>query len=57
MLDQLRDRSVVMHLDGDSYHLRSHDARTDKLLRPSRPAWSVQPEPVSGVCCVQGGLQ
>lgn len=30
MLDRLLDRSVVMHLDGDSYRLRSHVARTDK---------------------------
>jgi DNA replication protein DnaC len=29
MLDRLLDRSVVMHLDGDSYRLRSHHARAD----------------------------
>ena len=27
MLDRLLDRSVVMHLDGDSYRLRSHHAQ------------------------------
>lgn len=31
MLDRLLDRSVVLHLDGDSYRLRSHQARADKL--------------------------
>ncbi len=31
MLDRLLDRSVVMHLDGDSYRLRSHHARADTL--------------------------
>ncbi len=34
MLDRLLDRSVVMHLDGDSYRLRHHQARAAQL-RPS----------------------
>ena len=37
MLDRLLDRSVVMHLDGDSYRLRSHHARADTLRTASRP--------------------
>src|SRR4051794_26846475 len=36
MLDRLLDRSVVMHLDGDSYRLRSHQARTDTLRQAVR---------------------
>jgi DNA replication protein DnaC len=31
MLDRLLHRSVVLNLDGDSYRLRDHHARTDKL--------------------------
>jgi DNA replication protein DnaC len=31
MLDRLLHRSVVMNLDGDSYRLRDHHARTDTL--------------------------
>ncbi len=31
MLDRLLDRSVVMHLDGDSYRLRHHQARAAQL--------------------------
>ena len=31
MLDRLLDRSVVMHLDGDSYRLRHHQARATQL--------------------------
>jgi len=31
MLDRLLHRSVVMNLDGDSYRLRDHQARSDKL--------------------------
>jgi hypothetical protein len=31
MLDRLLHRSVVMDLDGDSYRLREHHARTNKL--------------------------
>lgn len=37
MLDRLLDRSVVMHLDGDSYRLRSHHARTDALRKAVHP--------------------
>ena len=33
MLDRLLDRSVVMHLDGDSYRLRSHQARAQNLRK------------------------
>ena len=33
MLDRLLHRSVVMNLDGDSYRLRDHHARSDQLRR------------------------
>jgi DNA replication protein DnaC len=33
MLDRLLHRSVVLNLDGDSYRLRDHHARSDKLRR------------------------
>jgi hypothetical protein len=33
MLDRLLHRSVVINLDGDSYHLRDHDARNEQLRR------------------------
>ena len=33
MLDRLLHRSVVINLDGDSYRLRDHHARNDKLRR------------------------
>jgi DNA replication protein DnaC len=33
MLDRLLHRSVVLNLDGDSYHLRDHHTRTDTLRR------------------------
>jgi DNA replication protein DnaC len=33
MLDRLLHRSVVLNLDGDSYRLRDHHARTDSLRR------------------------
>ncbi len=36
MLDRLLDRSVVMHLDGDSYRLRSHHAHADTLRQAVR---------------------
>lgn len=36
MLDRLLDRSVVMHLDGDSYRLRSHHARSENLRKAVR---------------------
>lgn len=35
MLDRLLHRSVVLTLDGDSYRLRDHHARTDTLRRTS----------------------
>ena len=31
MLDRLLHRSVVMHLDGESYRLRAHQAAADTL--------------------------
>ena len=37
MLDRLLDRSVVMHLDGDSYRLRSHHARAETLRKAVHP--------------------
>ncbi|TAL22786.1 MAG: AAA family ATPase [Frankiales bacterium] len=37
MLDRLLDRSVVMHLDGDSYRLRSHHARANTLRKAVHP--------------------
>lgn len=37
MLDRLLDRSVVLHLDGDSYRLRSHHARAEQLRHATRP--------------------
>jgi hypothetical protein len=33
MLDRLLHRSVVLNLDGDSYRLRDHHARTGALRR------------------------
>lgn len=33
MLDRLLDRSVVMHLEGDSYRLRSHHAHAQSLRK------------------------
>ncbi len=37
MLDRLLDRSVVMHLDGDSYRLHGHHARSNALREATRP--------------------
>ncbi len=37
MLDRLLDHSVVIHLDGDSYRLRSHHARAEQLRQATRP--------------------
>lgn len=37
MLDRLLDRSMVIHLDGDSYRLRSHHARAEQLRQATRP--------------------
>lgn len=31
MLDRLLHKSVVIHIDGDSYRLRTHQARNEKL--------------------------
>ena len=31
MLDRLLHRSVVMHIDGESYRMRQHQARNKKL--------------------------
>jgi DNA replication protein DnaC len=36
MLDRLLDRSVVLHLEGDSYRLREHHARAEHLRQASR---------------------
>jgi IstB-like ATP binding protein len=33
LLNRLLHRSVVLNLDGDSYRLRDHHARTDTLRR------------------------
>jgi DNA replication protein DnaC len=38
MLDRLLHRSVVLNLDGDSYRLREHNARNQKLRAGSTPA-------------------
>jgi len=43
MLDRLLDRSTVIHLDGDSYRLRAHQARA-RQLRPDRPTQPGRPE-------------
>jgi hypothetical protein len=38
MLDRLLHRSVVFNIDGDSYRMRAHRARTERLSRrPGRP--------------------
>ena len=37
MLDRLLHRSVVINLDGDTYRLRDHQARTDQLRHAARP--------------------
>jgi len=37
MLDRLLHRSVVLNLDGDSYRLRDHHARTDNIRKANRP--------------------
>lgn len=33
MLDRLLHRAVVLNLDGDSYRLRDHNARSEKLRK------------------------
>ncbi len=37
LLDRLLHRSVVLDIAGDSYRLRDHHARTDKLRAGTRP--------------------
>jgi len=37
MLDRLLGRSIVLHLDGNSYRLRSPHARAEQLRQASRP--------------------
>jgi DNA replication protein DnaC len=37
LLDRLLHRSVVLHLDGQSYRLRDHQAAADKLRRANPP--------------------
>jgi DNA replication protein DnaC len=36
MLDRLLHRSVVFNIDGESYRMRSHQARTRKLTKGGR---------------------
>ncbi len=49
MLDRLLHRSVVLNLDGDSYRLRDHHARTDTLRRaPPAPADPTLTTPTGG---------
>ncbi len=37
LLDRLLHRSVVLHLDGESYRLRDHQADADKFRRANHP--------------------
>jgi DNA replication protein DnaC len=37
LLDRLLHRSVVLHLDGESYRLRDHQAAADKFRRANQP--------------------
>jgi DNA replication protein DnaC len=37
LLDRLLHRSVVLHLDGESYRLRDHQAAADKFRRANHP--------------------
>jgi len=37
MLDRLLHRSVVFNIDGDSYRMREHRARSERLRAPSKP--------------------
>lgn len=37
LLDRLLHRSAVLHLDGESYRLRDHQAAADKLRRANQP--------------------
>ena len=45
MLDRLLHRSIVHHLDGDSYHQRNHHARTDTLRRATTGQPHADPYP------------
>ena len=38
MLDRLLHRSVVFNIDGESYRMRAHRARAEKLTTGVRPA-------------------
>jgi DNA replication protein DnaC len=37
LLDRLLHRSVVLDINGDSYRLRDHHARTDNIRKANRP--------------------
>jgi mRNA-degrading endonuclease HigB of HigAB toxin-antitoxin module len=37
MLDRLLDKSVVFNIDGDSYRMRTHRARSERLRPRKRP--------------------
>jgi DNA replication protein DnaC len=37
MLDRLLHRSVVFNIDGDSYRMRAHRARSEKIRKGVRP--------------------
>ena len=37
MLDRLLHRSVVFNIDGESYRMRTHRARAEKLTKEVRP--------------------
>jgi DNA replication protein DnaC len=37
MLDRLLHRSVVFNIDGDSYRMRAHRARAERLTPTKRP--------------------
>lgn len=37
MLDRLLHRSTVLHIDGDSYRMRAHQQRADKLRAGAKP--------------------
>jgi DNA replication protein DnaC len=38
MLDRLLHRSVVFNIDGESYRMRTHRARAEKLTKGAHPA-------------------
>jgi DNA replication protein DnaC len=37
MLDRLLHRSVVFNIDGDSYRMRAHRARSENIRKGVRP--------------------